>query len=165
MTRRNYITPVAESVPFDNDTNGFVADNVQEAIEEVAANSGSIFGSEFTDNSSEGVSSASATFFNAKVGLAVQDLTDGAKYRIGWYAEAKNTLANNVVEVEIVVNDIQVSLISAEMNNTSDWWNISGHFYYTVSRDEFVYIDMNYRPPSGGTAQIRRARLEFWRVS
>ncbi len=33
------ITPVAESVPFDNDTNGFVAENVQDAIEEVQAGS------------------------------------------------------------------------------------------------------------------------------
>ena len=28
---------VAESVPFDNDTNGFASDNVQEAIEEIGA--------------------------------------------------------------------------------------------------------------------------------
>lgn len=33
------VTPVAESVPFDNSTNGFVADDVQAAIEEVAARS------------------------------------------------------------------------------------------------------------------------------
>jgi hypothetical protein len=32
------VTYVAESVPFDNDTNGFVADNVQEAIEEIVNN-------------------------------------------------------------------------------------------------------------------------------
>jgi hypothetical protein len=31
------VTPVAESIPFDNSTNGFTADDVQEAIEEVQA--------------------------------------------------------------------------------------------------------------------------------
>ena len=35
MSRRFDVTEVAESVPFDNDTNGFTADNVQDAIEEV----------------------------------------------------------------------------------------------------------------------------------
>lgn len=29
-----YISPVAQSIPFDNDSNGFASDNVQDAIEE-----------------------------------------------------------------------------------------------------------------------------------
>lgn len=34
------ITQTAESVPFENDTNGFEATNVQAAIEEISATSG-----------------------------------------------------------------------------------------------------------------------------
>lgn len=34
------VTPVAESIPFDNDTNGFVSDNVQDAIEEAKGSGG-----------------------------------------------------------------------------------------------------------------------------
>lgn len=34
------VTPVAESIPFDNSTNGFTADNVQAAIEEAAGGGG-----------------------------------------------------------------------------------------------------------------------------
>ena len=34
MADRFYISPTADSVPFDNDTNGFIADDVQAAIEE-----------------------------------------------------------------------------------------------------------------------------------
>lgn len=41
MPRRDEYSQVAESIPFDNDTNGFTADDVQAAIEEAAA-SGSI---------------------------------------------------------------------------------------------------------------------------
>lgn len=37
------VTPVAESIPFDNSTNGFTADNVQAAIEEAKGGSTSIF--------------------------------------------------------------------------------------------------------------------------
>ena len=38
MSRSKFgATDVAESVPFDNSTNGFVSDNVQDAIEEVGA--------------------------------------------------------------------------------------------------------------------------------
>lgn len=36
-------TQVAESVPFDNSTNGFVSDNVQGAIEEAGISGGSSF--------------------------------------------------------------------------------------------------------------------------
>jgi len=35
MSLRSYIKDVARSLLFDNETNGFVADNIQEAIEEV----------------------------------------------------------------------------------------------------------------------------------
>lgn len=35
---RDQYNPVAESVPFDNDTNGFTADNTQTAIEEAKQN-------------------------------------------------------------------------------------------------------------------------------
>ena len=35
MADRFHISPVADGIPFDNDTNGFTADNVQDAIEEV----------------------------------------------------------------------------------------------------------------------------------
>ena len=35
-TGRDQYNEVAESIPFDNETNGFVADNVQEAIEEIS---------------------------------------------------------------------------------------------------------------------------------
>lgn len=43
---RDSNTPVAESVPFDNDSNGFVADDVQGAIEEIngSASPGFSFG-------------------------------------------------------------------------------------------------------------------------
>ena len=36
-----HITPVAESVPFDNSTNGFLSDNTQGAIEETSDTAGS----------------------------------------------------------------------------------------------------------------------------
>lgn len=35
MSRRDEFTQTAEGVPFDNDTNGFISDNTQEAIEEL----------------------------------------------------------------------------------------------------------------------------------
>lgn len=35
MSGRDIYTPVAESVPFDNSSNGFVSDNTQAAIEEI----------------------------------------------------------------------------------------------------------------------------------
>lgn len=36
---RAFITQVSRSLPFDNTSNGFVADNAQEAIEEIQNNS------------------------------------------------------------------------------------------------------------------------------
>lgn len=39
MSRRDEITPVADSIPFDNSSNGFTNDKVQTAIEEAKQNS------------------------------------------------------------------------------------------------------------------------------
>lgn len=36
---KGFVTQVAASIPFDNTINGFVADNAQEAIEEIQNNS------------------------------------------------------------------------------------------------------------------------------
>jgi len=46
MAKRDDFTPVAEQIPFDNDTNGYAADDVQAAIEEVgvSASPGFSFG-------------------------------------------------------------------------------------------------------------------------
>lgn len=38
MSRRDDFTPVAEQIPFDNDTNGFISEDTQAAIEEVNTN-------------------------------------------------------------------------------------------------------------------------------
>lgn len=40
MSKRDQFTPPAEAIPFDNDTNGFVAEDVQTAIEEAATSGG-----------------------------------------------------------------------------------------------------------------------------
>lgn len=37
MSRRDNFSSVAESVPFDNENNGFTSDNVQDAIQEIGA--------------------------------------------------------------------------------------------------------------------------------
>ena len=50
-----YMSPVAESVPFDNDTNGFVSTNLQDAVEEVLATSESVASPGFTYGSSGNV--------------------------------------------------------------------------------------------------------------
>ena len=50
MSRRDWSKEVAESIPFDNDTNGFAADNVQDAIEEIEGSikAGRVLGSSFS---------------------------------------------------------------------------------------------------------------------
>lgn len=44
MSKRDQFTVVAEQVPFDNDTNGFTAEDVQAAIEEVGISASPGFG-------------------------------------------------------------------------------------------------------------------------
>lgn len=47
------VDAVAESIPFDNDSNGFIADNVQEAIEEIGASASPGFSFGRSGNSSQ----------------------------------------------------------------------------------------------------------------
>lgn len=57
--RRDEFTPVAETIPFDNSTNGFVSEDVQAAIEEVANEVDTSASPGFTWGSSGNVTSGS----------------------------------------------------------------------------------------------------------
>lgn len=57
--RRDEFTPVAETIPFDNSTNGFVSEDVQAAIEEVANTVDTSASPGFTWGSSGNVTSGS----------------------------------------------------------------------------------------------------------
>jgi len=160
-----FIIPVAEGIPFDNETNGFVADNVQEAIEEAAAGGGgAIFGTGFQYAESEGESSTTSTSYQEKLNLTTPSLGAGT-YRVGWYYEWKFSNGNFEFKNRVQVDDaITLKETETTPRSVGDWQGAAG-FDYVVLAAGTHNIDLDYcSSKKNKTARIRKARLEIWRV-
>lgn len=120
---------------------------------------GGVFGSEFQEESSEGESSTSSTSWQEKLSLTTGDLPSG-KYRIGWSYEFEGNGDNAEVRVEL--NGDTIAYYDYD-SSIEDFLQTGGFYYDTLSGVND--IDIDYAMIGSGTINIRRARLEIWRVS
>ena len=126
------------------------------------------FGTEFNQASSEGESSTSSTTFQSKVNIKISSGLPNGTYRIGWYCEPFTQDKDVGCEVQIERDDSTIlsSMVTSEQNDQPTRDSFSGFRYETVNTGG-ITIDINWRrtPIKDGTAYIRRARIEIWRVS
>lgn len=156
----------ATNTPHDtlNFGTGLTASDNGDGSVTITASSTSVYGTEFQENSSDGVSSTTSTTFQEKVSITTGSLPPGT-YRIGWYFEhtADNTITESEVQIELN-NTTVLSLTTEEFQDAVNWVGIGGFVYQSLSGVNT--IDMDHRTTNGGTGvDIRRARLEIWRVS
>ncbi len=118
--------------------------------------------------SSDGVSSTTVVTFQEKLTFVTSALEEGT-YRIGWSAEASPFLKLSGIEVRVRhgATIIAAPFIAEEKGFLNGYFYSVGNFYYppgTISGAQT--IDIYFRAESAGdTVQIRRARIEIWRVS
>ena len=133
MTRRSDIKEVAESVPFDNSENDFIATDVQEAIEEVAgqslAPSGKLLDFEFfssgtSDNKWMNVGHPSVTSND------VPYVAEWAGRIIGLSYSNENSGSNT--DLEIYVNESLV--YTWQIRNKKTAWKVLNEGMATVSQ-------------------------------
>jgi hypothetical protein len=138
--------------------------------------SGSVFGSDFDEVSSEGQSTHTGNSnWQQKVSLAATGLTVSAKYRIGFSFELTSNKDGQVgAKSRIQIDDTTTihqntqALAKDIMDGDDGVWYQYGGFYYHTATSSSHTIDLDYTVDSsqaGSTAYIRRARLEIWRVS
>lgn len=128
-----------------------------------------VFGNYFVEASSEEDSSTTSTNWISKVTLIASDLPVG-KYRIGWHYNLRGSSTNSSPRGRVVVNNTDVVhhyLYEPKDASTNEEDTISGFYYYTIIESGgSVNVVLEYSSEvSGATTTIRRARLEFWRVS
>jgi len=122
------------------------------------------FGSEFYEESSDGESSTTSSSWQEKIEIENLDIGPAGKYRVGWYAEIRNSSTSGSVEARVLVGGTTVALEVLEPQDGSNYYDFSGFYYYTHVSGT-VDIEINWRQIDTGTAYIRRARIEIWRVS
>lgn len=125
------------------------------------------FGHGFLEASSENESYTNSTTYIQKLKLSIPDIGAG-KYRIGWSYEWSQENSNWRFEGRVQLNDsIDLSEIVVRPSK-STWkaWHPAAGFKYETLASGSHTVDIDYcTSKSNKTAGIRRARIEFWRVS
>jgi len=125
---------------------------------------GSIWGSEFQQDSSLGASSTSSTSWQQKLRMTTGDLPAGI-YRIGWSYAWRHSSRNSSFRGRVQVNDSDTIMEHRQEpkdQGSTQEQRCSGFSYESLSGVE--NIDLDYCA-SNNTAYIWEARLEIWRVS
>ena len=135
-----------------------------------AASNGSaanVFGTEFQEISSLGLSSTTSTTFQDKIDWTTASLPIG-KYRLGWTYAWSFSSTGDDFEGRIQLNGTDIMLHAQEPKDsgTDQLHRHSGFEYFDVTTAGTQDINLQYRTDDAAdTAFIQRARLELWRVS
>lgn len=124
------------------------------------------FGTYFQNAASEGSSTTTSTTFQQKVTMTTPSLPSG-DYRIGWYFEWQHTDTSTDFRARVRLNNTTNLMEQQEEpqdGGTDQWRPTSGYMVQTLSGANTIDLDYS-RVGGSGTAGIRRARLEIWRVS
>jgi len=126
--------------------------------------SSSIFGASEQEASSDGTSTTTSVTYVQKIRMTTPSLTSG-DYRIGYSYEWNMDATNRSFSGRVQINDTTtISEITQQPSTTTAWHTESAIYYHTGSG--VLDIDIDFLTSNAtGTASIRRARLEIWRVS
>ena len=127
---------------------------------------GGTYGSEFQEEESDGESSYSGNDWVEKVSLSSGSIPAG-KYRIGWSFEFSTNSSSMTGYARIQQDDTtELGELDIRVSPTSGWSMFSGFKYVDLAAGSYTF-DIDYSSSGNGNriSYIRRARLEFWRVS
>jgi hypothetical protein len=130
----------------------------------------SVFGTYFQEASADVDDSTTAVFpgspNNPRVRITTPNLPYG-KYRIGWTYNIYGSSTSVSAQARVQINDtdtIHAYLQEPKDASTNEQEAVGGFYYMTSSG--IKNIDLDYGSETAGSSvTIRRARLEFWRVS
>jgi len=122
-----------------------------------------VFGQEFESAASNGTSTTTSTTFVNKLTFVTASLPLG-DYRVGFMYEVNQTGTTNAVGVRVRLGGVSFAITEKEVKDTNDFIGVGGYdIHAAISGVQTIEID--FRQQRGGTAGIRRARAEIWRVA
>jgi hypothetical protein len=126
-----------------------------------------VFGREFQQESSEGISTTSSIDWQQKLRLTISNAPSGT-YRIGWYMELYEDSFSMASQDSIAKVELNDTTVLGEFENTINFdfpsYVFSGVSYQSLSGNNNIDVDYKSAMGSSGTS-IKRARLEVWRIS
>ena len=123
-----------------------------------------LVGGDFAHAESEGVSTTTSGTYQTKLSFATGALT--GTYRVGVSFELTIGSNNNITAGRLYnVTDATELLVEEHYGRAGFYLAASGHVYLTLAGASKT-LEIQYRNPGGGVSMsIRRARIEFWKVS
>lgn len=118
------------------------------------------------DAESSDLSSTNSTSPQLKLRLDITDLIEG-RYRIGWYYEWSHSMTSYDFRARIQLNDTTDLMEHSQEvfeKGTEQSIPTCGFAHVDISEGDY-YIDLDYWTEIKGTAYIKNARLEIWRVN
>jgi hypothetical protein len=127
-----------------------------------------VFGTYFSEASSDSDSSTTSTTFTTKTSITTGTVPAG-KYRIGWTYNIYGASTSASPQVRVLLDGtdtIHAWLVEPKDASTNEQDAIGGFYYHTLASAGTVTVALQYASESPSASMtIRRARLEFWRVS
>lgn len=127
-----------------------------------------VFGSEAQEVSADAETSTTSTTFQTKASLTFTPVA-GAKYRVAFSCEVRQGTANRYVATQLLLDGATVLNVNSQVHPTNLATNSfpSGGIKYLSGLSVALHtIDLKFKCESnGGTAYIKNARIEIWRVS
>lgn len=125
---------------------------------------GGTFGSEFAETSVDAEDTNTTTTQEDRIDYTTASLTAGQKYRVSYYFEGKVANPGEKADFTFIVDGTTRGACEVK----DDYYVAqSGFYYYTPGSTGTKSIKIGYNVGSGttGTAYIRNARVEIWRVA
>lgn len=133
-----------------------------EMLVTIPSSTPSVFGQDYAYSESEADSLSPSTSLQTKVTLNTTSLNPSHTYRVGYNFTPGCDTNSVVVDYEIHRNDVAFDLSSFEAD--SDRHEFAGFKHYTGLSGVQTF-KIKYKSNGTANAQIRTARLEFWRVN
>jgi len=123
----------------------------------------SVYGSEYSYIESESEDTTSSTSFQNKVTLTTGTIPAG-DYHIVWSYELRSSNSEETVKSQVLVDTVEIGSHIVETKDGNEYRIVSGFRKMTLTNAVHT-VDIEYARDSGGTAKIRRARIELYRVA
>lgn len=122
-----------------------------------------VYGNAFEESSDESLTTTTSTSYVSKLNWTSSSLPAGT-YRVGMYMEAGMSSGYAEYEVRFQVDGTTV-LESGHEARVASYLPYACFYYITVPGSTTVTVNLAGRRVDNGTLNMRRARVELWRVS